>query len=446
MTRKVNIDWNKTFDIKATNTPSNTSLQNGGQKEIRLGEQIIYLSPDDIDSFVDDVRMKANEKYEDIKESVKSVGIETPIPIAKHPKTHRWMVFGGGNTRLKVAKELKLKQVPCRELLWSNKLDALMKHLKENDLRNGYTFFERCLGAQKIINRLKNGKQEMSLAKFIEYMREAGYPASSATKLYVVYSFVVKIKDIIPKALGAGLGQNAVGELNSAYNKCIKKKKQDLFLQLLAENDSVKFSTNEFLQKLNNIVSISKQSVKPSSKTINISPQDSKNEKIKATSTKKFDDEGIEELDIDVAREQMNRNASIFAKGCRLNGFIKKIPTGLGYLVTNFPRIHSINEEASRRRMSWGWWQLVQLSGIRDASRDVLNTYMPDRLVEPYVELIEGSFESAYGELDMPLPGTDLCHVYKTFDGETQTSYLNLLDLYWKISRSKNYDWVWKKE
>ena len=221
-----------------------------------------------------------------------------------------------------------------------------------------------------------------------------------------------------------------------------------MFLKLLGENDSDKFSVNEFLLELNKIISIYKQPTKPSSQPINI-PQDSKNGKTKVISVAKFNNqnlkEEIDELDIGAAREQMYKNASIFAKGCHLFKFIKKIPTGFGYLVINFPRIEAIEEERSRQRASWGWWQLVQLSGIRDASKDVLETYMPAKLVKPYVELIKGDFKSAYSELDMPTPGADLSQVYKTFDNKTQMSYLYLLDFYWKIIRSKHYEWVWNK-
>ncbi len=449
MTRKVQTDWGNSFEVKKPAVKSSSRIGNGCG-EIQIGEQLIFLSPDDIDLFIDDVRVKANDKYEEIKESIETAGIETPIPVAKNPSTNRWMVFGGGNTRLKIAKELKLKHIPCREFLWTNELDALLKHLKENDLRNGYTFFERCLGAQKIIDRLKNGSQKIPLSKFVKYMQKAGYPASSATKLYVVYRFVIQVKDIIPKALKAGLGQNAVGELNSAYNKCEKDNKQDLFLKLLGENDSDKFSVNEFLSEVNEVILIYKQSAKPSSQTINV-PQDSKNRKTKIVIGNKFNHQSqsygeIDELDINAARKEMYKNASIFAKGCHLFSFIKKIPTGLGYIVINFPRIEAIEEENSRKRASWGWWQLVQLSGIRDASADVLKTYMPQQLVEPYVALIKGGFEAAYRELDMPIPGSDLGQVYKTFDSKTQTSYLDLLDFYWKISRSKDYDWIWNKD
>ena len=392
-------------------------------------EEIIYLSPDDIDFFIDDVRVNINQKYDEMRESIEATGIDIPIPIAKYPKTGRWMIVAGGNTRLAIAKELELKYVPCRAFAWTNESDALLKHLKENDLRNGYTFYERCLGAQKIINNFKkDGLEKMSFEQFIEYMSTAGYPITSARKLYVACPFISKVKDIIPKALKAGLGQNAVLELSARYNKCEKENKQDLFLKLLQENDCYKFSMKEFLLELKEAVPIPQYPNRSGIANSNV-----------------VYDEDEDEFDFDVAQEQMYKRASSFSKGCKLYGFIERIPTGLGYLVINFPRIGAIGEERSRQRASWGWWQLVQLSGIRDASVDVLKTYMPEKLVKPYVELIKGNFEYAYSELDMPIPGTDLSQVYKTFDDETQTSYLELLDLYWKIIRSKHYEWVWNK-
>ena len=389
-------------------------------------EEIIYLSPDDIDLFIDDVRVSVNEKYEEMKESIQSTGIDTPIPIAKYPKTGRWMVVAGGNTRLAIAKELELKYVPCRKFAWTNESDALLKHLKENDLRNGYTFYERCLGATKIINNLKNNSSEMLFKQFIEYMSASGYPITSARKLYVACPFVNKVKDIIPKALKAGLGQNTVLELSAVYNKCQREGKQDLFLEQLGEHDSDKFPTKEFLAEIKAVVPISKNTNKSSVASSDIVADE-------------------DDFDLDLAREEAYKSALNFSEGCRLYGFVERIPTGIGYLVTNFPRIDNIEEENNRTRISWAWWQLVQLSSIRDASADVLKTYMPEQ-VEPYVELMRGKFESAYNELDMPFPGTDLDQVYKTFDGETQTSYVSLLNLYWKIVRSVHYDWVWNKD
>ena len=226
-------------------------------------ENLIFLSPKDIDFFDGDVRVTGNASFKEIKASINRAGLDNPLPIAKHPRTGRWMIYGGGNTRLKACIELKLEKVPCREHLWSSNTDALMRHLRENDLRTGYTFYERCLAAQQLITDLKAGtKKKVTVDLFAKSLEAAGYPTSSGRKLYVYYEFALILYKHIPKALEGGLGQNAVADLTVEYNRATNNVSSDdkikikkLYFDCLVKFDSDTFKFSAFINEFRTALS-----------------------------------------------------------------------------------------------------------------------------------------------------------------------------------------------
>ena len=65
-----------------------------------------YLHIDDIEYFEGNPRKTKNAKYEELKVSIKVDGITNILTVTKPPGATKYHPFGGGNTRLAIAKEL----------------------------------------------------------------------------------------------------------------------------------------------------------------------------------------------------------------------------------------------------------------------------------------------------------------------------------------------------
>lgn len=97
-----------------------------------------------------------NEKYDEIKDSIRAVGLEQYFKITHRPGTDHYIIHGGGNTRLTILKELfaetsdpKYSPILCNyEPLSPDKI-LLCKHMIENDLHGRMLFIDK---ARAILN------------------------------------------------------------------------------------------------------------------------------------------------------------------------------------------------------------------------------------------------------------------------------------------------------
>ena len=90
-------------------------------------QNIVYK---DINSLIEseyNPRQLKKEQYDNIANSIKRFGIVDPIIVNKNK--NRENIIIGGHQRVKVAKDLKIKEVPCVEL------DLTIEKEKELNLR-----------------------------------------------------------------------------------------------------------------------------------------------------------------------------------------------------------------------------------------------------------------------------------------------------------------------
>lgn len=106
---------------------------------------------DEIDFFgLNPRRLHDDEEYRNIKESIRATGIQQPVHVTQKPEAQRYVLAQGGNTRLKIMKELwaetndeKFRLMPCFFIPYTNDTDLQIAHLVENEQRAEMCFWDK---------------------------------------------------------------------------------------------------------------------------------------------------------------------------------------------------------------------------------------------------------------------------------------------------------------
>ena len=101
-------------------------------------------------------RRGENPEYERIKASIRAEGMDQALVVTRRPGDPGYMLHAGGNTRLRILKELhaetgeeRFRVAACVYRPWTGEADVLLAHLKENDLRGELSFLDRALGVAR---------------------------------------------------------------------------------------------------------------------------------------------------------------------------------------------------------------------------------------------------------------------------------------------------------
>lgn len=120
-------------------------------------EGIIQLRVEDVQPYDRNPRRHENERYQDIKNSIRAANVLAPIVVTKRPGTSTFMVAAGGNTRLRAQQELWAETGDPRfeHLLgmyrpWVSELQTMLSHLAENELRGNMSFWDRACGMAEL--------------------------------------------------------------------------------------------------------------------------------------------------------------------------------------------------------------------------------------------------------------------------------------------------------
>ncbi|QIL73101.1 ParB N-terminal domain-containing protein [Diaphorobacter sp. HDW4B] len=112
------------------------------------------LAITDIERYEYDPRTEPNPLYDEIKASIRANGILNSISVTKRPGASKYMVYGGGNTRLQIAKELfeegdpRFARLTVIVKVWRGNASTIAAHLAENEQRGGISFWEKAQGVQ----------------------------------------------------------------------------------------------------------------------------------------------------------------------------------------------------------------------------------------------------------------------------------------------------------
>jgi ParB family protein of integrating conjugative element (PFGI_1 class) len=132
-------------------------------------------------------RRTINPKFDEIKESIRSVGLLTPFNITRRPGEAHYIVCGGGNTRLVILQQLfqeghaQFEQVELTFKTWRGEADAIAGHIGENDQRGDMCFWDRAVGIMDIKASLEAERgNPLSLRQFEAELKRLGLSVALA--------------------------------------------------------------------------------------------------------------------------------------------------------------------------------------------------------------------------------------------------------------------------
>jgi ParB family protein of integrating conjugative element (PFGI_1 class) len=143
--------------------------------------------------------------------------------VTQRPGDAHHVVHAGGNTRVRILKELfaetgdpRLGTLACVCRAWTGEADVLLAHLKENDLRDDLTFADkaRAVAESKRLLEKETGAGELSQTGLSELLAERGYGVSQGLISQMVYA-VDHLLPLLPQALASGIGRPEVARIRA---------------------------------------------------------------------------------------------------------------------------------------------------------------------------------------------------------------------------------------
>lgn len=202
--------------------PGRQSQAAGNISVMPAAEMPMVLTLDQLSPNPDNPRTSRNPRYDDIKTSIRSRGLDTVPKVTRDPdgEPDMYIFSDGGNTRYQILSELwhetgedRFFRVHVLFKPWPGRLQCVIGHLAENEVRGELSFIEKAQGIHKArsIYEEQMGKT-VSLRQLSELLTHEGLP--------VHYSTVSRMEDAlkylypwIPDLLESGLGRPQITAL-----------------------------------------------------------------------------------------------------------------------------------------------------------------------------------------------------------------------------------------
>jgi len=194
---------------------------------VRMSDPIVdtpmVLTLDETLPYDTNPRTTRNPKYDEIKESIRQRGLDTPPPVTRRPGEDKFRIRNGGNTRLAILNELfretgddKFFRFHCLFRPWDaarGEIIALTGHLAENDLQGQLKFIERALGVEQA-RRLYEDEvgSSLSQSELARRLKADGYPISQP-HISKMQDAIRYLLPAIPALLYSGLGKPQIERL-----------------------------------------------------------------------------------------------------------------------------------------------------------------------------------------------------------------------------------------
>jgi ParB family protein of integrating conjugative element (PFGI_1 class) len=180
-----------------------------------VSEMPMVLTLDELRPNPDNPRTSRNPKYDDIKASVRARGLDTVPKVTRDPAGEAVYIFSdGGNTRYQILSELwqetgeeRFYRLHCLFKPWPGRLQCVIGHLAENEVRGDLSFIEKALGIQKARAICEEQmEKKISLRELSRLLTEQGLPVHNSS-ISRMDDTVKYLYPWMPALLGAGLGR-----------------------------------------------------------------------------------------------------------------------------------------------------------------------------------------------------------------------------------------------
>lgn len=152
-------------------------------------EHQIELTVDDIRPYENNPRRSKNAKFDDIKESIRTSGLRSPLTVTRRPGESHFIIEAGGNTRLLALQQLwaQTREPRYRQLVvlfrpWRSESHVLSAHLIENEQRGEMSFWDKAAGIVALKQRLEAELgRSLALRPLEDALHAAGLAVNTAT-------------------------------------------------------------------------------------------------------------------------------------------------------------------------------------------------------------------------------------------------------------------------
>ena len=172
------------------------------------------LSISDVEPYEYNPRTGANPRYDDIRASIVADGITNPITVTRRPGAPKYHPYGGGNTRLAIAKELqangdgRFNSIRVIVKAWPGDANVITAHLAENENRGDITFWEK---AQGVASFKRAYEQENDVALSTNELGRELKAHGIGFGLKVIQNFAYAVENL--SAIGPWLKATEVNEV-----------------------------------------------------------------------------------------------------------------------------------------------------------------------------------------------------------------------------------------
>lgn len=187
-----------------------------------VNEMPMVLTLEQLRPNPDNPRTSRNPKYDDIKASIRARGLDSVPKVTKDPQSPEdvYIFSDGGNTRYSILTELyaetgdeRFCRVQCIVKPWPGRLQCVIGHLAENDVRGELSFIEKAFGIEKArtIYEEQLGR-EVSQRELADLLKEAGYPVhhSNISRMVATIEY---LWPWMPNLLNSGMGRPQIIQL-----------------------------------------------------------------------------------------------------------------------------------------------------------------------------------------------------------------------------------------
>ncbi len=232
--------------------------------------EVVCIDVTNIDLYDKNPRRSRNPAYDRIKASIAANGIDQPLIVTQRPDEERYVVHAGGNTRLRILKELfaasndpTFGMVNCILVPWNSESTVLLAHLRENDLRGELNFIDKavavCALEELLIEEMDCDK--LTVRKLQDVLRERGYTISMSLISYMRYAVNVLLP-VMPVSLSEGLGRRQIHKIRQLHSIAgdvwvaqalgPEEEFESIFSELCRRNDSADWRIDTLKQAVEN--------------------------------------------------------------------------------------------------------------------------------------------------------------------------------------------------
>lgn len=257
---------NRLSDALLQGNPLSTPAAGSFQPGAPLTEMPMVLTLDELRPNPDNPRTGKNPRYDEIKSSIRQRGLDSVPKVTREPDGDSYIFSDGGNTRYQILSELwqetgeeRFYRIHVLFKPWPGRLQCVIGHLAENEVRGELTFIEKARGIQKargLFEEQQGGK--VSLRELSGLLKNSGYPvhASSISRMEDTIRYIYPL---MPRLLESGLGRDSVDRLlllrsclnkvsEQFYNDADREKLSAVFAGVCHQFDSPELYSREALR------------------------------------------------------------------------------------------------------------------------------------------------------------------------------------------------------